>query len=437
MTLFGSEGEVKLMVLDPRHFHAALIQKTMYDQVSPIVYVFTPAEPDLDDYLKRIKRFNTRAENPTHWKEKVYTGPDYLEKMLEEKPGNVMITAGNNKKNAEYIKATVDAGINVLCDKPMCIDQEGWQLLKTTFESAEKTNVLLSDIMTARYEITNILQKMLANNPEVFGNLQKGTPTNPSVIKESVHHLFKYVTGDPIKRPARFFDVTQQGEGIVDVVTHLVDLVMWECFPEQIIDYTTDIELLSAKHWPTMVTREQFEQVTGLPDFPDYLRDKLDENGVLPYYGNGEIIYKLKGVHVRVSVRWDFEAPTGTGDTYCSIMKGSKANFSIGRGEIQNYQLAIYVLVAVGINYKIQDHVITKAIADLQSSYPGVKRELEDHNWHVLIPEQYRVGHEAHFGQVTEMYLRFLTDGELPDWEVPNTIAKYYTTTKALELARQ
>jgi len=38
---------------------------------------------------------------------------------------------------------------------------------------------------------------------------------------------------------------------------------------------------------------------------------------------------------------------------------------------------------------------------------------------------------------VTERYLRFLRDGKLPDWEVPNMIAKYYTTTKALEMARQ
>ena len=50
-------------------------------------------------------------------------------------------------------------------------------------------------------------------------------------------------------------------------------------------------------------------------------------------------------------------------------------------------------------------------------------------------PDKYRIGHEAHFGQVTEKYLRFLVDGKLPDWEVPNMIAKYYTTTMALEMA--
>jgi hypothetical protein len=54
----------------------------------------------------------------------------------------------------------------------------------------------------------------------------------------------------------------------------------------------------------------------------------------------------------------------------------------------------------------------------------------------VFIPGSYRVGHETHFSQVTESYLQFLKDAKLPDWEVPNMIAKYYTTTKALELAK-
>jgi hypothetical protein len=46
------------------------------------------------------------------------------------------------------------------------------------------------------------------------------------------------------------------------------------------------------------------------------------------------------------------------------------------------------------------------------------------------------VGHEAHFGQVTEAYFRYLVAGELPPEEVPNTLAKYFITTRALELSR-
>ena len=53
-----------------------------------------------------------------------------------------------------------------------------------------------------------------------------------------------------------------------------------------------------------------------------------------------------------------------------------------------------------------------------------------------MIPDSYRVGHEAHFGQVTENFLRYLSEGELPDWEVPGMIAKYYTTTQAWKMAQ-
>ncbi|MHC4194241.1 MAG: putative oxidoreductase C-terminal domain-containing protein, partial [Planctomycetota bacterium] len=34
----GAKGEVKLMTLDPGHFHAALVQKKTYEQVAPKVH---------------------------------------------------------------------------------------------------------------------------------------------------------------------------------------------------------------------------------------------------------------------------------------------------------------------------------------------------------------------------------------------------------------
>ena len=66
--------------------------------------------------------------------------------------------------------------------------------------------------------------------------MKPGSSEDPAVTKVSVHHFSKIVSGCPLQRPAWFFDVEQQGEGIVDVTTHLVDLVQWECFPEQILN---------------------------------------------------------------------------------------------------------------------------------------------------------------------------------------------------------
>jgi predicted dehydrogenase len=423
------------MTLDPGHFHAALVQKTMYDQVDPIVHVYAPEGTDVQDHLSKIEAFNARAENPTNWDTKVYTGDDYLEKMISEKPGNVMMVSGNNAKKIEYIKAAADAGINIFADKPMAIDTEGFALLEEAFKSAGANDVLLYDIMTERHEITTIIQRELSKIPDVFGVLKDGTAEEPSITKESVHHFFKDVAGSPIKRPAWFFDTAQQGEGIVDVTTHLVDMVQWEAFPEQILS-KEDVEIIEAKRWTTEMTLEQFKKVTQLDAFPEYLqKDVVD--GKLQVYSNGEITYKLKGKFAKVSVIWNYEAPKGAGDTHYSTMRGSLCDVIIKQGEEENYKPTVYVQATVDEGLETFEGGLSKAInQDIATMYPGLKLvKIEDKLWTVEIPDQYKVGHEAHFAQVTEKFLRYLTWGKLPEWEVPNMITKYYTTTKALEMA--
>ena len=164
----ATTDNIKLITLDPGHFHAALVQKTMYAQVDPVVHVYAPGGDDVQEHLKKIEAYNTRPEDPTEWKEEIYTGTDYFKKMLAEKQGNVVVLAGNNQKKTEYIKASVDAGLNVLADKPMAINTQSFDLLKEAFASAEKNNVLLYDIMTERYEITTMLQREFSMLPEVF-----------------------------------------------------------------------------------------------------------------------------------------------------------------------------------------------------------------------------------------------------------------------------
>jgi predicted dehydrogenase len=426
--------EVRLMTLDPGHFHAALVQKSMSPGVSPVVSVYAPPGNDLDQHLARIEGYNSRPENPTQWEEKVYTGADFLERMLAEKPGNVVVISGNNRKKMEYIEASLREGLSVFADKPMCLDSTGFEKLKKAFQTADKKGVLLYDIMTERYEVTTILQKALVNDKAVFGQLLKGSTDDPAVVKESVHHLFKYVSGKPLQRPAWFFDVTQQGEGIVDITTHLVDLIQWECFPEQSLS-PGDVEMLRAKRWPTIVTREQFEKITGLRDFPDYLHASLNDTGGLPYYSNGEMNYRLKGVNAKISVTWNFEAPEGAGDTHFSVIKGTKANVIIRQGKAENYRPELYVEASSPANAAALEAPLKKRLQTLSVQYPGLELKNDGKQWHIVIPERHRNDHEAHFGQVLESFLSYLRAGRLPAWEVPNMITKYYTTTKALEAA--
>jgi len=426
---------IKLITLDPGHFHAALVQKSMYPGVDATVYVYAPPGPDVQLHLERVKAYNQRSENPTTWKEELFTGPDFLEKMLQERKGNVVVMAGNNLKKTEYIAKAIDAGYHVLADKPMAIDLPNFELLKKAFAAAEKKRVLLYDIMTERYEITTILQRELSFLPEVFGQLEKGSPDNPAVTKESVHHFYKYVSGSVLTRPPWFMDVTQEGEGIVDVTTHLVDLIQWECFPEQKIDYEKDVKLLTARRWTTDITKSQFNALTKLNGFPDYLKKNIVSDSVLKVYSNGEINYTLKDIHAKVSVIWAYKAPDGTGDTHYSIMRGTKANLVIRQGAEQNYKPVLYIEpVQSPTGYEA---VLQEQLKTIQAKFPGVELKKLAQGWEVSIPEKYKEGHEAHFARVTEKFLQYLKEGKLPEWEVPNMISKYYTTTQALELAKQ
>jgi predicted dehydrogenase len=425
---------VHLVTLDPGHFHAALVQKSMYTDVDSVVQVYAPEGKDLQYHMDRINGYNTRSENPTHWKENVYTGNDFFEKMIAEKKGNVVVLSGNNQKKAEYILKSLQNGFNVLADKPMVIESKDFPVLQQAFETAKEKDLLLYDIMTERYEITTMLQKELSMLPEVFGILEKGTVDNPAVTKESVHHFYKYVSGSVLTRPAWFMDVSQQGEGLVDVTTHLVDLVQWECFPEQIIEYPKDIQITTAKRWPTDMSLSEFKTITKLDAVPEYLKKDVVNDSMLKIYSNGEINYALKGVHAKVSVTWRYKAPEGGGDTHYSIMRGTKANLIIRQEAEQQYKPTLYIEpINDNDDYK---NALASQIKNLQQKYPGIELKKLNKGWELIIPEKYKEGHEAHFARVTEKFLEYLKNKNMPVWEVPNMLAKYYTTTKALELAK-
>ena len=91
----------RLITLDPGHFHSALVQKSMYPDVSPIVHVYAPEGDELRQHVARIDSYNARADKPTDWDLRVYTGADFLERMLSERNGNIVVIAGNNARKTE------------------------------------------------------------------------------------------------------------------------------------------------------------------------------------------------------------------------------------------------------------------------------------------------------------------------------------------------
>lgn len=426
-----------LITLDPAHFHAALVQKEMYPGVAKKVVVYAPLGTDLTAHLNRIALFNQRKDNPTSWELDIRTGPDFMERMLKEKPGNVVVLSGRNRLKMDRIMASVEGGLNVLADKPWILKSEDLPKLGAALDAADAKKSIAYDIMTERFEVTSLLQRALVNEKSVFGDMVPGTAAEPGVYMESVHHLMKTVAGVPSLRPAWFFDVTEQGEGLSDVGTHLVDLVQWTLFPEQMLDYRKDIQILDGKRWPTVLTKTDFQRVTGAPDFPSYLAGSV-KGDKLDYFCNNMVAYTLRGVAVKLDVLWRFEAPAGTGDTHFAVYRGTKSRVEVRQGKVENFRPELYVVPAPAAA-KAELAAALKAKVDaLQAQWPGVSVEEAGKEFKFSIPDKYRVGHEAHFGQVAAEYFRYLKDPKtLPAWEKPFMLAKYYVSTKGTEIGHK
>ena len=423
-------------VLDPGHFHAALVfKRTGYKGISPRVFIYAPVDKDFTDHMARVVPFNNRTDKPAGWLYKIYLGPDFKEAMLDDQSGDIVVISGRNNDKIEQINECISAGLNVLADKPWIIQPEKFTQLESALAEAEKKGLVAYDIMTKRYEITSILQRMLVNHEPVFGSLTEGTPEEPAVVNNSVHHISKIVAGKQLKRPWWFFDTAIQGEGLVDITTHLVDIVFWILYTDKAIDYRKDIEMVSASHWPTVLSAGQYETVTEKPEFPPHFA--LGENGTYPYYCNGHINFRLKGVNVQTNVIWNYKAPEGTGDTHYSVIKGTRTHVLVLQGAEQNFQPELYLGPAPGTNCDEVDYALTSFISSMTDGrYSGLSVQKENGRWHIDIPQKYRVGHDAHFGQITDRFLEFLDGEPMPSWEKPNMLAKYYVTTQALAMCR-
>jgi predicted dehydrogenase len=441
-TMIGQEkgrqmADVRLMTLDPGHFHAALIQKDMYPGVAPRVDVYAPLGTDLFEHLKRIAAFNRRTEKPTRWETEVHASADFFERMLRDKPGNVVVLSGRNRGKIDRILASLTGGIHVLADKPWILESKDLKPMESALAHADEKLLVAYDIMTERFEITSILQRALVNDRATFGEIVKGTEAEPAVYMESIHHLMKVVAGAPNIRPAWFFDTAEQGEGFNDIGTHLVDLVQWTLLPDQAVDYRKDVQVLSAQRWPTMIAEEQFRRVTNEPRFPAELSSSV-KDGQLEYFCNTLVSYALRGIHTRLNVIWDWEAPAGAGDTHFAVYRGTRARVEVRQTKADGYRPELYVVPA---SADAGAQVLTAArakISSLRGAYPGIAVEERGAEIHVTIPDALRVGHEAHFGQVASVFMKYLRDRKsLPAWERPNMLAKYFVTTTGTELSRR
>lgn len=418
-----------LLFLNPGHFHAALTLREAHPRVSRQVFVYAEQGPELEAFLELLASFNERAERPTRWRPQVYTGADYMERLIAGRRGEVVVTAGKNHRKMADIRRLHGEGFHVLADKPWLIGVEGLEHLREVTAGPP----LAMDIMTGRFEITHVLPRLLTGEEAVFGAFRSEESGGPAIRMESVHHLYKTVAGRPLLRPDWYFDVRVQGDGIVDIPCHLVDKVLWMMGGEP-WDFERDVELLSARRWATAVPPEAFSNVTGAAAWPPFLEAAV-KDGVLNLLCNGEFAFRLRGVTVSLLGEWRLAAPEGGGDTYRFAIQGTRAQVAVEMAAHTGFQARVTVRPRPG-----EDGVgpaLECALAAWQGEFPGLAAVPAAEGYEIEIPASLRTTHEQHFPMVLDEFLGYLAAGAWPE-ALPNSLrAKYTLTARASELARR
>jgi predicted dehydrogenase len=424
------------MTLEPGHFHAALVQKSMFSNVDSEVDVYSRPGFDLDQHLGRIESFNGRAENPTRWRTKLHLDEDPLARMTAEKPGDVVVLAGRNRPKIDYILGAVESGCHVLADKPWIIREEDLPLLERALSLAEARGLVAYDIMTERFEVTNELQRELVRDPEVFGAIVAGTSDSPGVHMRSVHHIVKEVAGVPLRRPTWFFDITEQGEALADVGTHLVDHTLWTLATHPLVDIASDVQVRAAHRWATRLRRDEFAGVTGEATFPEELRSWVDGNE-LTFFANTAVEYSIRGVLVHLEAVWDVRS-SEHGDTHHAVYRGDRSRIEIRQEAPESWRPELYVVPCRPADRSGVLRAVTERVRALALRWPGLGVHERGEEIHISIPDRHRSGHEAHFGEVTSRFLEYVEDpASLPAWEKANMLAKYFITTRGTTLSLQ
>jgi predicted dehydrogenase len=409
-------AQIRLVTLAPGHFHAALVQKRAVPGVAARCVVYGPDDADTAAHLARL---------PPGWEVDVRTGDDWLDRFRRERPGNTVVLSGRNRPKVGLMREAVAAGMHVLADKPWVVAAADLPALEDVCRAADARGLLVRDVMTERHEVTNRLMRELVRDPEVFGDWQAGSPDEPGLVLESVHHLKKTVAGRPLLRPWWWFDPDISGEAMADVGTHLADLAIGFVVGDRAIDPRAEVAFHDADRWPLVLSEEQFRALTGLPGYPAELARRVAD-GRLDYAGNNTVTFTLGGVHVRLVARWEYEATPGGGDTHAAVARGTRATVSVRQapGSLPE------VFVAAADPADHSDLVRRLGDRCATTDLGGEVR--------CDVPVQMRTGHEAHFAAVLEEFVRDFGDpGAVPAWEQANTVAKYHVTTGAVERARR
>jgi predicted dehydrogenase len=417
----------------PGHFHAALTLRSPSPRLAEDVHLYATPGPECDAFVSLVESFNQRAQQPTRWRLHLHDGntdDDLLQQLIDDANGDFVVFAGQNNQKLKTTARLVNAGWHVLADKPWLTDSSQLSYL----DQALAGPPLAMDIMTIRHEILARLSHQVVNSPQLFGEFVSGDPAVPAIEVGSIHHLYKMVNNRPLRRPPWYYDIKVQGDGLVDIQSHMVEQAQWWVLGEDSCDYQRDIVLDGARRWTTPVPPELFRDSTGLDQYPEAMRDVVHD-GVLQFACNGEIRYRLRGVGVVQTAEWRQREPQGAGDMHRVLIRGSRCQLQVRQGPETSYRAEVH-LQPVGANAGFEA-TLKHAIEHWQERFPGLSYQPSDIGFHLLAPADLDCGHESHFPLVLNQFLDYLDHGHWPEALTARIRSRYLLLAAARELVLQ
>ncbi len=411
-----------LTVYDPGHFHAALLLCRRNSRVDRTVHVYAPPGPDVEKFIALIDGFNGREEEPTDWRLECHIGGDALDAMLADRRGRIVILAGRNGPRLALMHRLHDAGLHVLADKPWLTDSAALPHLAAITGAPP----LAVDIMTGRHSAFAGLRKAVINTPSVFGALG-ADGEQPALEFTSRHHLLKTVGGRPLQRPAWFYDVSVQGDGLVDIQSHYVDQAQWIIAEGHRFVAERDWEILDAERWTTPVPLDLFRESTGEAAFPESLSHAVEDD-LLHLACNGRIDYRLCGVRVRQYCDWGLREADGGGDIQAFAARGENAELTVQHGPETGFQPEMRLRLN-------SDRGLAAALGQWRAEYPSLEIKPSDGGHILSLGPTSEVGHDAQFPLMLEQFLDLVEADAWPADLAARIRARYTLLARARDRA--
>lgn len=144
---------------------------------------------------------------------KLFNAPVYsdLDELLQNSGANTLLTAAINSDKADIIVKAIDAGLNIISDKPLVTTMDDLKKITNALERNKKVKLYL--MLSERYNPVLVTAKKIIDSGEI------GKVVN--IINMRPHRL------NPQGRPAWMFDSKQYGGIINDLGVHDIDIAVW------------------------------------------------------------------------------------------------------------------------------------------------------------------------------------------------------------------